>query len=253
MEYVRLGKTNLVISRVAFGAMRLSSDVGVDNASSIVRNAYNSGINFFDTSSKIPETEKLLGDSLFDIRRFVCLSTATSSKTPADICQDLDNSLMNLHCDYVDLFQFETEKFIPLPGGVDNIYDTFLKLKNLSKINHIGIVTTNFETAIKAVESGCYETIQFPFSVISPELVLELVKKCEEQGVGFIAMQPLGGGVVDNIPIAFGFLQQYENVIPIWGIKTQAELEQILYFNEHPPVIDEKFNEDVEHYRNFFN
>lgn len=253
MEYVRLGKTNLVISRVAFGAMRLSSSVGNDNASSIVRKAYDAGINFFDTSSKNPQSEMLLGDSLFDIRRFVSIATTTASKIPSDIIKDLDNSLMNLHCDNVDLFQFESEKFIPLPGGVDKIYDTFLELKKLSKIKHIGIVTTNFETALKAVESGYYETIQFPFSVISPELVIELVKKCEEQGVGFIAMQPLGGGLVDNIPIAFGFLQQYENVVPIWGIKTQSELEQILYFNEHPPVIDEKFNDDVDHYRNFFN
>ena len=71
--------------------------------------------------------------------------------------------------------------------------------------------------------------------------------------MGFVAMQPLCGGVVDNIPLAFGFLRQYENVIPLWGVKTADELKQILYFNEHPPVIDEKFKEDVERFRMFFN
>ena len=81
----------------------------------------------------------------------------------------------------------------------------------------------------------------------------ELVKLCEEHDVGFIAMQPLGGGLVDNIPLAFGFLHQYENVTPIWGVKNQDELNQILYFNEHPPVIDEKFHEDVDKIRMFFN
>ena len=66
-------------------------------------------------------------------------------------------------------------------------------------------------------------------------------------------MQPLCGGVVDNIPLAFGFLHQFENVIPLWGVQTLQELEQVLYFNERPPVIDEKFSQDVEKIRMFFN
>jgi len=89
--------------------------------------------------------------------------------------------------------------------------------------------------------------------MISSDDTIELVRLCEEHDVGFIAMQPLCGGVIENIPLAFGFLHQYENVLPIWGVKNQDELNQILYFNEHPPVIDEKFHEDVEKIRMFFN
>ena len=81
MEYVRLGKTDILVSRIAFGAMRLSNALGQDNAASIVRKAYDSGINFFDTTSKIPESEKLLGDALYDIRRNVFLSTTTAALT----------------------------------------------------------------------------------------------------------------------------------------------------------------------------
>lgn len=253
MEYIRLGKTNLLISRVAFGAMRLSGAGSLEEAANVVRKAYDSGINFFDTSRKTPESEKLLGDVLYDIRLNIFLSTATAAKTAQEIKDDLETSLMTLHCDCVDLYQFETEKFLPLEGGADKIYDTFLEFKKQNKIKHIGIVTTNFETAKKAVESGLYETLQFPFSMVSPDNAIELVKLCEEHDVGFIAMQPLGGGLIDNIPLAFGFLHQYESVIPIWGVKTEEELTQILYFHEHPPVIDEKFHEDVERIRNFFN
>ena len=71
MEYVRLGKTDLLISRVAFGAMRLTDAGGEEDAALIVRKAYDSGINFFDTSRRTPESEKLLGDALYDIRRNV--------------------------------------------------------------------------------------------------------------------------------------------------------------------------------------
>ena len=93
MDYVRLGKTNLLISRVAFGAMRLSETGSEDNAASIVRKAYDSGINFFDTSRKTPESEKLLGDALYDIRQNVFLSSATSAKTSSEIRKDLEDSL----------------------------------------------------------------------------------------------------------------------------------------------------------------
>ena len=252
MEYIRLGRTNLLISRVAFGAMNLT-DAGTDeDAALIVRKAYDSGINFFDTSHKTPKSEKLLGDALFDIKRNVFLSTSTNAKTASDICNELEESLMTLHCDCVDLYQIEIDKFLPLPGGADKIYDTLLSLKKENKIKHFGIITTNIETATKAVESGLYETLQFPFSMVSSEQVIELVKFCEENDVGFIAMQPLGGGLVDNVPLALGFLNQYENVVPIWGAKTLDEMNQILFFQEHPPVIDEKFHEDVEK-RNFFN
>ena len=253
MDYIRLGKTKLLISRVAFGAMG-PKDAGSDeDAALLVRKAYESGINFFDTSRKTPESEKLLGDALYDIRRNVFLSTTTASKTVSEITNDLEQSLMTLHCDTVDLYQMETEVFLPVSGGEDKIYDTFIKFKNENKIKNIGIVTTNLDTAKKAVMSDLYDTIQFPFSMLSSEETVELVKMSEEHDVGFIAMQPLCGGLVENIPLAFGFLHQFESVIPIWGVKTQEEFEQIMYFHQHPPVIDDKFHEDVEKIRMFFN
>ena len=253
MEYIRLGKINHLVSRVAFGAMNLDKIGDDESVATLIRTAYEAGINFFDTSKKVSESEKILGDALYDIRKNVFISTGTNAKTSSEIKQDLENSLMNLHCDYVDLFQFETEKFIPVPGGADKIYDTLQLLKINGKISHIGIVTTNLETAKKAVLSDLYETLQFPFNMLSSEDTIELVKLCEEHDVGFIAMQPLCGGVVQNIPLAFGFLHQFESVIPIWGVESQEEMNQIMYFYEHPPVIDEKFHEDVEKIRMFFN
>ncbi len=232
--------------------MRLS-DKDSEDAALLVHKAYEAGINFFDTSRNTPDSEKLLGDALYDIRKNVILSTSSSSKTAAEIRSDLEESLMTLHCDSVDLFQFETEKFVPLNNCADKIYDTLSELKKQGKIKHIGLVTKEYETAVKAVKSGLYETIQFPFNMITPDEYLDLVKLCEENDVGFIAMQPLCGGVIANIPLALGFLHQFESVIPLWGATTAEEMDQILYFNEHPPVIDDQFRADVEQAKNFFN
>lgn len=252
MDYIRLGKTNLMVSRMAFGAMRLTSE-GEDKAAEIVRKAYDSGVNFYDTSNSTPDSEKLLGDALYDIRNNIFLSTTTKAKTSQELKADIENSLMTLHCDYVDLYQYETDDYLPEPGNKDGIYDTLMEIKRQGKAKSIGLVTVNLETAIKAVNSGLYDTIQYPFSIISPEEVTDLVKLCETRDVGFIAMQPFGGGLVENAPLAMGYLSQFENVVPIWGVETLDELSQILYFNDHPPVIDEKFKEDVEKARFFFN
>ena len=66
MDYIRLGKTDLLISRIAFGGMRLDEAESADDAFTLVRKAYDAGINFYDTSRKTPESETHLGKSLIN-------------------------------------------------------------------------------------------------------------------------------------------------------------------------------------------
>lgn len=253
VEYVRLGKSNLMISRVALGAMSLNKVGDDEKAAELVRNAYNQGINFFDTSRNTPDCEKLLGDALGDIRTSVMIASKTSAQSGAEVLSDLESSLNIMHTDSIDLYQYETDSFMPEENGIDGIYSALKNLKSSGKIKSLGLATTDFDIAEKAITSGLYDTVQYPFSMISPDQTRQLVTLCKENDVGFIAMQPLCGGILTSIPLAYGFLHEYENVIPLWGVQSQEELDQILYFNEHPPVIDEKFKEDVENIRAFFN
>ena len=253
MEYVRLGKSNLMISRVALGAMSLNKIEDEEKAFELVRNAYNQGINFFDTSRNKSDCEKILGDALGDVRSSVMIASKTSAQSGAEVRADLEESLNVMHSDFIDLYQYETDQFMPEANGIDGIYDALKSLKESGKIKSIGIATQDIDVAEKAVTSGLYDTLQFPFSMISPDETRQIVQLCRDNDVGFIAMQPLCGGILTSIPLAYGFLHEYENVIPLWGVQSQEELDQILYFNEHPPVIDEKFKEDVENIRAFFN
>ena len=150
----------------------------------------------------------------------------------AEILSDLETSLAVMHTDYIDLYQYETDGFLPEKDSPDGIYNAFFRMKETGKIKAIGLATQELDIAEKAIYSGLYDTIQFPLSMLSADASIALVKLCEENDVGFVAMQPLCGGLVENIPLAFGFLHQYENVIPLWGVQTNEELEQILYFNE---------------------
>lgn len=253
MEYVRLGRSNLMISRVAMGAMNFTAAGDDEKSAQLVRSAYEQGINFFDTSRTTPECEKLLGDAIGDIRNNVMVATKTSAQSGTEVFSDFEASLNIMHTDSIDLYQYESDSFMPDLNGRDGVYNALKQLKESGKIKAIGIATQDLDVAERAVLSGLYDTLQFPFSMLSSDETRQLVMLCDQNDVGFIAMQPLCGGIVSNIPLAYGFLHQYENVIPIWGVENQEELDQILYFNDHPPVIDDNFHKDVEKLRQFFN
>lgn len=260
MEYVGLGKTNLLVSRTAFGAMSLDcaeieafGDDAEEKSCAIVHQAYDGGINFFDVSHSNLTCERRLGAALHGIRHNVIVATKSSARTVADLRSDFQESLLNLESDCVELFQLENPDFVPLKDGEDGLYNELVRLRETGLIKHFGISTDNFDIAHQVVESGLYETLQFPFSVISSQKAVNFVRECEKKDIGFLASQPLNGGVVSNIPLAYGFLREFEPVVPLWGIHTQEELHQILYFSSHPPVVDEQFKREVENLRTFFN
>ncbi len=259
MDYIALGKSNLLVSRTAFGAMSLDCKEinqfpdAEEKACAIVHQAYTGGINFFDTSHSKPVCEKRLGAALHGIRQNVILATKSSAQSIKELRCDLKESLLALNSDYVDLFQLENPLFVPHKESPDGIYNELLNLKAQGLIRHIGIATEDVDIATDACKSGLYETIQAPFSMISEEPTQELVKMCAKNDVGFIAMQPLNGGIVSDITLAFGYLYQFENVVPVWGAHTQEELHELLYVNDHPPVVDENFKSEVEKIRMFFN
>ncbi len=260
MEYIALGKTSLLVSRTAFGAesldcaeIRESNEGADEKACAIVHQAYSGGMNFFDTSHSKPLCEKRLGAALHGIRQNVILATKTSAQTVREIRIDLDESLSALESDTIDLFQLENPLIVPKPEGVDGIYRELSGLKDKGVIKHIGLSTDDYGIAKEAVESNLYEVVQFPFSMISSDEVKDLVRLCAEKEVGCIASQPLNGGIVKDISLAFGFLHQFENVVPVWGAHTQEELQQLLFFNDHPPVIDDGFKSEVHQIQSFFN
>ena len=129
-----------------------------------------------------------------------------------------------------------------------------MELKQAGKIKHIGIVTESMEIALSMLVSDVpWESLQFPFNMLYGEETENLTKEFYKSDIGFIAMRPLCGGIISNIPLALGYIRQFENVVPIWGSTNIEELQQILYFAKNPPNIDEKFNEECAEIRARFN
>ena len=254
MDYIALGKSNLLVSRSAFGAQALDKIDDVEVAYQMIRMAYEDGVNFFDTSTKTPESERRLGEALSEIRENVIVATKSSARNGGELAIDIDVSLRNLGTSYIDLYQLENPEKLPKPGDETQIVEKLLELKSSGIIHHFGVVTDSMDMAERVLYSDVgWETIQFPFNMLCPKNVENLTRRFYEKDIGFIAMQPLCGGVVTNIPLALGYFLPFENVVPLWGARNADELQQILYFTKNPPRLDEQFYAEAEKIRQFFN
>ncbi|NLK46670.1 MAG: aldo/keto reductase [Treponema sp.] len=246
MEYVALGKTKLLASRTSFGALPIQRVKDSTEALTIIRKAYESGINFFDTARTYSDSESKISSALCDVRNDIIIATKSASKNKNDILEDLHTSLKTLRTDYIDIYQLHNPHFVPKPNDGSEIYETLKQAQQQGKIRCIGITSHSRILALDAALSGLYDTVQYPFSLLSSPEEIDLAKMCNQLNVGFIAMKPLCGGLLTNIPLAFGFIRQYENIIPIWGIQKQTELEQLLSLEAQPPIINADFNAAVE-------
>lgn len=234
---MRLGKTNLEVNKNGFGALPIQR-CNMDDAVEILKKAYENGINFYDTAHFYTDSEEKMGNAFEDIaRENIYLASKTAAESPEEFWRDLETSLESLKTDYLDLYQFHNISFVP--KAEDDLFKSMLEAKEKGLVKHIGITTHKITHAYEAIESGLYETLQYPFSYLSGDEELKLVEKCKSLDVGFIAMKAMGGGLIKNSKASFAFLNQFDNVLPIWGIQKLSELEEFLSYDENTRLDDD--------------
>ncbi|WP_462315388.1 aldo/keto reductase [Methanobrevibacter sp.] len=237
MHKMRLGKTNLEVNKNGFGALPIQRRDMADSVE-ILRTAYENGIDFYDTAHFYTDSEEKMGNAFEDIdRESIYLASKTAAETPEDFWSDLETSLESLKTDYLDLYQFHNISFVPKES--DELFNAMLEAKDKGMVRHIGITTHKITHAHEAIDSGLYETLQYPFSYLSGDEEIELVEKCRQLDVGFIAMKAMGGGLIKNSKASFAFLNQFDNVLPIWGIQKLEELNEFLSYDDNTILTDE--------------
>lgn len=236
MTTVTLGSTKITVDKNGFGALPVQR-VSMEEAARLLRKAYAGGITFFDTARAYTDSEEKIGRALSDIRGHIYIATKTMSTTVEGFWKDLETSLRLLKTDHVDIYQFHNPSFCPKPGDGTGLYEAMLEAKAQGKILHIGITNHRLSVAREAVESGLYETLQFPFCYLCSEKDIELVRSCKSHDMGFIAMKSLSGGLITDSAAAYAFAAQYDNVLPIWGIQKEQELDEFLHYIQKPPAL----------------
>lgn len=245
MKMVTLGSTGIQVVQNGFGALPIQRD-SKEVAVKIVRRAYEGGMRFFDTARAYSDSEEKVGEALHDVRDNLYIATKTMAQTPEEFWEQLETSLRLLKTDYIDIYQFHCANQVYAPGDGTGMYECMLEAKAQGKIRHIGITAHKIQIAFDAVESGLYETLQYPFSYLAAEREKELVAKCKEKNVGFIAMKGLAGGLINKSEAAMAFMTQYDNVLPIWGIQRETELEEWLSYMENTPSMTGEIKEYIE-------
>ena len=244
MQKVKLGRSGLVVPRNGFGALPIQR-IPLEAAVKLIRRALDGGMYYFDTARFYTDSEEKLGVALEGRRHEVIISTKTGATTVEGFWKDLETSLRLLQTDYVDLYQFHNLPFCPKPGDGSGLYEAMLEAQQQGKVRHIGITNHRQRVALEAIESGLYETLQYPFSYLATEADLDIVEKCLQHDMGFICMKGLSGGLITHSATAYAWLAQYE-VAPIWGIQKESELDEWLSYQDNPPVLTNEMRAQIE-------
>ena len=236
MRFQQLGNTGMTVSELGFGGipiLRLESG----EAEKIVRHAFDRGINFFDTAYAYRDSEEKIGRAFAGRRDKVIIATKTMRRDGAGALEQLEQSLQRLQTDYIDLYQLHQVaqesvwQTISAPGGA---LEVLQKAKVAGKIRFLGVTSHSRPMAIKLIQTGLFSTVQFPFNFIEVDAAGDLHPEARRLGMGILVMKPFAGGVIDNATVAFKYLRQFPDAIPLPGFDSVAAVDEVVSFYKTP-------------------
>jgi hypothetical protein len=229
MKTIRLGKTGLEVSRVGFGGIPIQRLTETE-AIRVVQRCLDLGVTFLDTANGYTTSEERIGQAITGRRDQLILATKTPARDRATALEHLELSLKRLRVDVIDLWQFHnvsTFEALDQVLGPDGALEAARQAVQVGKVRHIGITSHSMDVALKAVPLGHFETIQFPFNFVTSEPADSLLPLARRHDLGFIAMKPLAGGMLDDARLCIKYLLQFDGVVPDPGIQRMEEIEEI--------------------------
>jgi len=239
LDNMRLGKTNMLVSRLGFGGIPIQR-LSEDDAVAVVKRCLDLGITFLDTANAYTTSEERIGKAIAGRRDGLVIATKSTSRKREGVEKHLNLSLARLNVKYIDLYQFHgvSDKasldMVLAPDGPMSVVE---KARDDGLVKHIGITSHQIDVAKEAVASGRFETIMFPFNFVTSDAADELIPLAKKHDVVFIVMKPLSGGMIDNAKIAFKYLFQFPDILTIVGIERVREIEEIVQILNGPKTI----------------
>jgi aryl-alcohol dehydrogenase-like predicted oxidoreductase len=191
-----LGKTGEQLSIIGFGGIVVMNET-TGEASNIVAEAVDRGINYFDVAPSYGNAQERLGPALAPYRKKCFLACKTDGRMKDNSRAQLEESLRLLKTDHVDLYQFhaltkmtELDKVLG-PGGA---METMEAARKEGKIRYIGFSVHSAETAVAAMERYNFDTILFPVNwVLFTQVGFgpQILKKAQEKQIGILALKSM--------------------------------------------------------------
>lgn len=236
MKTMRLGRTNLTVSEVGFGGIpiqRLSDERGVE----VIRHCLDLGVTYLDTAHGYGTSEERIGWAIAGRREGLVLASKAPARDAATFRQQMDLSFQRLGVEYIDLYQFhniatrEAMEQVLGPGGA---MEAAREAQAAGRIGHIGVTSHSMEIALELVATDEFATMMFPYNFITTEPRERLIPLCRAHDVAFIAMKPMGGGLLEDATLAFKYLREEPDVISLVGLEAEAEIDEIVAIMEGP-------------------
>ena len=217
MEYTRLGKTGLKVSRICLGTMTYGTSrwrdwvLDEEAARPFIQRALEVGINFFDTADIYSkgESEHVLGRALKDFARREEVVIATKVHHPMGdkpnrgglsrkyILHAIDDSLRRLGTDYVDLYQIHRwDKETPIEETLEVLHDV-VKSGKARYIGASSMWAWQFAQALYVADLHGWTrfvSMQNHYNLVYREEEREMLPLCRDQGIGVIPWSPLARG-----------------------------------------------------------
>ena len=242
MKCVKLGKTGLQVSRMGLGGIPIQKSTPKE-VKVLLQDLSRKGVNYIDTARGYTVSEAFLGEALQGIRDRFVLATKSMARTREAMAKDIDTSLSNLKTDYIDLYQVHNPSMADLdkvtaPGGA---LEALLEAKASGKIGHLGLTAHSVSVFERALELDWVETIMFPYNIVESQGA-DLIKRCAERNIGFIAMKPLAGGAIENASLALRYICANPDVgIVIPGMYSTREVsENLSAVQDESPLTEEE-------------
>jgi predicted aldo/keto reductase-like oxidoreductase len=221
MEKVRLGRTNLFVTKLGWGGIpiqRVSEEEGV----SVIRAVVDMGVDLLDTARGYTNSEHRIGLALQKTSRQVILSSKSAVRTDK-IYGDVQTGLKQMevkkipiyHLHAVNHFQ-DYEKVM----GAGGAYEGLKRARDEGLIDNIGITSHNLSVLERALEEGYFDVIMACYSFLEPEAAQKVFPLARAKDVGVITMKPFSGGVIEEAGPALRFVLSTPDIVPIPGSET---------------------------------
>lgn len=253
MNYQTLGKSDLSVSRIAFGCMSLEKDNYIENEKLLLE-AFEKGVNFFDTADLYDngENEITLGKALKLIRKKVILSTKVGNQMRPDgkswdwnpnkdyILSEVDQSLKRLQTDYIDLYQ--------LHGGtigdpIDETIEAFEILKKQGKIRFYGISSVRPNVIREYVKRSDIVSVMMQYGLLDRRPEQTCFPLLLESNIGILARGALAKGILTGKP-SNGYLDYNQleinnavDCIKEFSVNGRTAAETAIQFALHHPAV----------------
>ena len=221
MEKIRLGRTNLLVTKLGWGGIPIQR-VGEEEGVAVIRAVVEMGVDLLDTARGYTNSERRIGLALKKTNRPVILSTKSPVRTEK-ILDDVQISLQQLQVKKIDIYHLhnisnlkEYDKAMG-PGGA---YEGLKRAEDKGLIGSIGLTSHSLEILARAVEDGKVDVVMACYSFLEPDAAQKVFPVAKAKDIGIIAMKPFSGGVIEQPGPALRFVLSTPGVVPIPGSET---------------------------------